>query len=1017
MGIHYYMKPLIRNTQTTHLIALIALCLCSALIWFEGPQLVIQQQYPLLHAEKRFYVIALIFLLWLLNFLFAAPTNPSTQHNLTADAQKKLSALEGRFEGALNFLKKTFITKQGKNISLSSLPWYLLIGASGAGKTSLLANATINFVLTKQFKQEKIIASDNCDWWATRDLVLIDVPGNYLSPKNHFLWDNFLNLIKKNRQAMPLNFIILALSLPDLLNPQNKNFASDFKQKMTQLRELFGAQLNFYFVVTQCDQLPGFLEFFSEYSLEESAQPWGILLPAKKENECLLDVFTRRFNALIKRLNNQLIWRLHQERNPNARPAIKDLPLQLERLKTSLSDFIKALSIPDLRLQGVYLTSATQPQPASQPREETASLHIVNTNANSLQLLRNPELPTKAYFIRQFILQGLLSSADPSIVLSPKKERRQQWQRRTAYFLSAVTIVTAAILLGRDFQQSVLQTYAIQNNLSQFQFAIQQPDQQGEHLLKALPLLNTLQAAAAQKVEKLSRLQVLSFYSDKSQKTATQVYQQALSKIVIPAIKNYFEDYLADNKNIDTKNMAQTYAVLKAYLMLGDQQNCQVDYIINILTQLLPNSLNTRAHQELISHVHAAFKQIAQPLELNADLITQVRHRLISLSSTDLALVLLKNIGENNSDSDINFNTLLGSPPIFVSNAISHTIPNLYTASAFTKITTQDIPFVAEEALKGNWILGTPETLPNDAMINALAQQIQARYIASYVALWENILTTLTLVTPTDLAQTDVIISNLMSNTSPLLQILQIVKQNTSFPVILSASQKIQVVNTLFENAQNNQENSLYTIFVTLRQLHTYLQSILNTEDMTASAFSATKNHLQNPNADAITQIFQIAEQSPEPMKTWLHVLADRTWFFILQETSQYVENAWQVNIITIYHSQIASRFPLNQNSDQEIDLQQFYSFAGKQGALANFYQEFLKPFVNDETKQWTWRSANNQKMPFTESVLPQIQQAFRFQNISKYILFTQGRKQLAMYHFQLPDSLISSSLAAVEDD
>src|SRR4029079_11270390 len=105
---------------------------------------------------------------------------PVTQ--ITPETAKKLQTLQGRFQGALDFLKKMLVNKQGKKFNLSHLPWYLLIGPTGSGKTTLLAHSKVNFILSKQFKQAEAIiipSSDACDWWVTRDLVLIDVPSYY----------------------------------------------------------------------------------------------------------------------------------------------------------------------------------------------------------------------------------------------------------------------------------------------------------------------------------------------------------------------------------------------------------------------------------------------------------------------------------------------------------------------------------------------------------------------------------------------------------------------------------------------------------------------------------------------------------------------------------------------------------------------------------------------------------------------------------------------------------------------
>lgn len=997
MESRYYMKQLIRNISRKDIIALSILLILAIAIWFGGPLLIVDNQNPLLQPEKRFYIIALLFLVWILKVIFTPPAKKKEAiQPETPEARSKLQLLQGRFKGAMLFLKKTTISKHNKNINLAQLPWYLLIGPNGAGKTSLLANSNVNFTLAKQFKQEKIISSESCDWWATRDLVLVDVPGNYLKEKNQYLWDNFLHLTEKYREQKAVNAVVIALPLPELIKQQNsqqkKLILTDIKQKIIHLREHFGQDLSFYFVITKCDQLPGFLEFFSESGSEELAQAWGIPLPICKENEKLLDIFTQRFNALVKRLNSQLILRLHQERNPNARPAIKDFPLQMERLKETMGQFLKALRLPDLKLHGIYLTSALQ----ATAEEQGAPAQIIHANSSqALQLLRSAPLPSKAYFIRHFILQGLLCAGDPQP--TAPITRRHVWQRRFAYALSIMTIITAAILLGRDFQQSILQTYAIQNNLTQYRLAIQQPNLQGDHLLKALPLLNALQMTASRTNNNLSRLTLLlSFYSDKSQKTATTVYQQALQTIVLPEIKSSIENYLKTT----TKNPVQQYAVLKAYLMLGNMQNLQVEYIIQILKNVLPSNLSKESNDDLFNHIHAAFDQASKPLDLNNDLITQVRSQLNNLPRPELALVILKNMDQNNADSAINLGMNLGNPPIFFSNHIANRIPNLFTANTFQTVMTQGITTAATEALQGNAILGNSEILSNEATINALAEQVRTRYITSYVDIWESLLANLKLVTPTNLATTDGIIANLMSNASPLLQLLKTIKENTAFTPVLTASPKLQALNNMLANARGNQDGTLYQTFVNLRQLHFYLQHIISSNDVGQAAFDAAKKRMTNMATDPITQLRLFADQSPEPLKTWLSSLATQSWYFLLKDTSHHIEDAWQVNVLTIYHAQIANM------DSQDVDLQQVANFIGKQGTLAMFYQNYLKPFVDDNNKPWQWRSVDNQKLPFSNRVLEQLQEAAKLQYLSKYKLFTQGRSNLALQQLKLPEQL-----------
>jgi len=326
-----------------------------------------------------------------------------------------LQALENRFQGAMHFLKKTKIKKNHRRLGLQHLPWYLLIGSSGAGKTTLLANSKINFILEKQFHQNniQIVPSENCDWWITSDIVLVDVPGRYMTSKgkknslSKMLWQHFLELVKKKRGKQALSGIVIALSLEELMTTQNREWLiNDLKQSLSELRKKFSNDLPIYFTVTKCDLLPGFLDFFNDYSNEELTQAWGITFPPTATGS-LADTFVTRFNALIKRLNSHVLWRLHRERNPFAKFYIKDFPLQLERLKEAIVDVVKALTIEvPINLKGVYLTSATQHIVTEQATTHP-ELVPAEEFQQSFQIMHNPYVSMHSYFIKQFILQGL----------------------------------------------------------------------------------------------------------------------------------------------------------------------------------------------------------------------------------------------------------------------------------------------------------------------------------------------------------------------------------------------------------------------------------------------------------------------------------------------------------------------------------------------------------------------------------------------------------------------------------
>ena len=897
---------------------------------------------------------------------------------LAPDIKKKLEELQGQFQGAIKFLKNTVIHKNGKKLNLACLPWYLMMGATGAGKTTLLANAEINYILAKQFKSENndLPSSDACNWWVTRDLVLVDVPGLYLNFKYRALWQSLLQMFKKSvYRKNKLQGIIVMLNLPELMLPSKNQekieIFLNLKRRLKDIIKLFGDAMPIHLVITKCDFLPGFTDFFSESSRDDIAQAWGVTLLPSHPKENLISVFSQRFNALIKRLNNQLIRHLHQERDATARSCIKDFPLHIEQLKELIIEFLKTMETSTFLLRSVYLTSGTQYDPLSQ---ETTAL----SSMQSLDILSIPKVSAHAYFVRQLILHHWAALPAQSEAIKNK----YFWQQKIAYSTAIGALVMASVLLGRDFQYSVQQAYSVQNDLSKYQFDLQKSHHKNEHLIQALPLLNSLRKAANVTTDKLSFKLSLSFYSNKAKKTANEVYRQALQTIVLPDIKNNFESYL---KTASAKNPEQVYSVLEAYLMLADARYFQADFIVGIVQKLMTNEANKisiAALTELKDHLRSAL--IAERLSIPLDfvLVTEVRKQLLNLPSSALGFVILKNKGSNNKDSVIDLGAGLSNPPIFTSKAVATSIPAMFTASAFNQV-THEINAAASEALQGNWVLGGNSVVSDQASIDVLAAELHTQYIANYIDIWESLLANIQMDVPHDMMQLNNRIAVLTSNNSPLLRLLDTIRANTSLAPITLASPKLQSLSVLLANANDTHKSSaLYGIFVSLQELHAYLEAMVNRPERDEAIFQTTVQRMKDSSNDPITHIYLIAEQSPEPMKTWLNMIAMKSWYFMLQETSQYIENAWQRNVVGIFHSDIVGFYPFNSAATQSVNVQKFRDFFKPQGVLTSFYSNYLQPFVDNTQEKLQWRSVNNQKPLFSSTILEQLERAAHLQQL-----------------------------------
>ena len=67
-----------------------------------------------------------------------------------------------------------------------------------------------------------------CDWWFTEEAVLIDTAGRYTTQDSDAKsdkesWFSFLDLLKKSRPRQPINGVMVAISVEDLLTLPARN--------------------------------------------------------------------------------------------------------------------------------------------------------------------------------------------------------------------------------------------------------------------------------------------------------------------------------------------------------------------------------------------------------------------------------------------------------------------------------------------------------------------------------------------------------------------------------------------------------------------------------------------------------------------------------------------------------------------------------------------------------------------------------------------------------------------------
>src|SRR5262249_28222196 len=178
--------------------------------------------------------------------------------------------LKQKLKDALATLKTA---SGGKKDYLYDLPWYLLIGPPGSGKTTALVNSGLRFPLSKGATPAAIAGVGGtryCDWWFTEDAVLIDTAGRYTTHDSDAKldkqsWLAFLDLLKKTRPRQPINGVMVAISLEDLMTLSSTELAAHanaIRDRLLELHDRLKVDFPVYALFTKGDLIAGFVEYF-----------------------------------------------------------------------------------------------------------------------------------------------------------------------------------------------------------------------------------------------------------------------------------------------------------------------------------------------------------------------------------------------------------------------------------------------------------------------------------------------------------------------------------------------------------------------------------------------------------------------------------------------------------------------------------------------------------------------------------------------------------------------------------
>ncbi|MVW58482.1 type VI secretion system membrane subunit TssM [Massilia sp. NEAU-DD11] len=1036
-------------------LAFLGALLLALVIWFELPLVSYDGHYPFASETVRWTFIFIVFALWAgwlgWRWFKAWRANRELMKSVAGEDAKpapapeegtaEVAQLNKRMQDAIAILKKS---RTGAKGGLYQLPWYMFIGAPGSGKTTALTQSGLKFPLADALGKGAIGGvggTRNCDWWFTDDAVLLDTAGRYTTQDSNAgadkaAWTGFLQLLKKYRRRRPINGVIVTVPVSDLLQDTEAGRqaqAQAIRDRLKELHDQLGVRFPVYVLVTKCDLLGGFVEFFDALGREERAQVWGMTFPLQDgiDGDAALAAFPAEFEQLEQRLQERVLARMQQERDPHKRALVYSFPQQFAGIEDVLKRFLDDVFASNryerqALLRGVYFSSGTQ--------EGSPLDRVMSAMAASFGLERQALAPNAAsgrsYFITHLLLQVIFPEAELAGVNHALEKRRRmiQWGAVGA-------IAVAFVLLGAGMITSYVRNRAYVADMEAKSADIAKQvaalPAQGStvQLLPVLDALRTLPGGYDDRDKGAPFLNRFGLYQgDKLGEAARIAYRKVLQDTLLPRLQQRMEDQL---RRSAANSPEYLYEVLRVYLMLGDASHFDAESVA--AWAALDDARNLKDANDDQKAALAAHELALMENFRDGQAMPRLDPQLISDTRLTLARMPLEQRVYNRLKRQLVREKLPEFSPasaggreaanVFVRKSgepITRGVNGMFSPAGYAKFLEMSNEAV-DDVEKERWVLAQQEATQAGNR-DQVRQAVLRLYYDDYIAQWDALLADVSL-RPFGTLEQGARITNLLSGTeSPMRKFLVAASKETTLgatraplaaSVTAAVKGKLDAYKKKLESAMASTDdaapaapvkaaNPVDAHFEDLHKMTTGTPSPLDQslgmlKDVAVyldSAAAAKRTGAPPPPGDALAKVKLEADGKPAPLGTMLKSIDNGGAGLTSGSERERLNALWTAGPAQFCRQAVAGRYPIVKSAAQDVTADDFGRMFAPGGLIDDFFAKNLAQYVDMGGAQWRWRAtANDGTLGIPQSTLDEFQRAAKIRDA----FFANGGRQASM--------------------
>ena len=889
-------------------------------------------------------------------------------------------------------------------------------------------------------------------------------------------WQGFLNLLKTHRRRQPINGVLVSISLSDLAvlgEDERFDHARAIKARIRELHDQFAVRFPIYVLFTKCDLVAGFTDFFGNLGKEEREQAWGMTFPLDdgKEEGGAVAHFPEEFDLLVDRLNDRLIERMHQEPDIGARSLIYGFPQQFASLREVATEFLEEIFRPSRLetrplLRGVYFTSGTQ--------NGTPIDRLMGAMSGQFGLQRQAVTAFsgagRSYFLNHVIKQVAFAEAGV-VSVDAKLERRTRLIHTGAYAVAGLllVLVTGAWAASYVNNLGLIGASNAQADKYMEQYAALLKLPQGDTALPPLlPLLATLRTMPGGYADRDATPGVLAtmglYQGYKLGSQSSSAYYRALDSLLLPRLLARLETQMLGNLG----NTDFLYQALKVYLILGRagpldpglvKQWMDADFAAS-----LPGDGNEPARQALAEHVSAMLERPVTAIPENGPLIDQVRG---ILRQTPLARRSYARIISSEEAKALplwrysDHSGAAGSSVLLLRSgkSLDTGVDGLYTYAGYHDVFAKLLPEVTEDVAEDSWVLGRQDRVENNtAQVAQLRKDVLGLYLDDFVRKWDGLIADVQIKPFRSMSEGLDELNTLSGPNSPFRNVFQAFDAETQLVQVTQASRlgagtakigelelqreaatKItardrrvatmlggvfapgtpvvdpaQRVNDHFKWLHDfvgtpDKPGGMEPVLAKMTQIYQSFSQVAASPNAAQALLGAAAS---NSGSSLSAQLDTLAKTMPGPVQAMAKTVSQSSNTVTSSGAKQQIQDAWASKVQPLCEAALTDRYPLFATSTVDVPMDDFIKLMAPGGLIGQFFDDYLKPFVDTTAKPWKFNGTDNNQLGLSPNTLQQFQLA----NDIRLALFPSSAATVAL-KFEVTPANLDNGIGQVSLD